>query len=211
MAFFNILLGEFFQFLVNPLNFVLGLFVGQGAVDHVIGEGDFLGERHLALDAAEGFRFGEVVAIVEPLDLGLLVSRHDEHFVHALVRSGFDQDRRIIDHNALGLQGFDRAGELGLFPRHARMDDGIEFLQLGRAAKDDLPKGGAVQRAVRLKRLLAKNARDVFEGRLAAFDDHAGEHVGINKDGSAVLEKTRDTAFAARNATSEPDQNHGGA
>ncbi len=138
------------------------------------------------------------------------VSRHDEHFIHAFVRSGLDEHRRVIDDHGLRLLGFDRAGESGLFPCDAGMDDGVEFFQLGRAAKDDLPEGGAVQRAVRLKRFLAKDARDVFEGRLAAFDDHPGEHVGIDKGGSAVLKEARDTAFAARNTTGEPDQNHGG-
>jgi hypothetical protein len=77
------------------------------------------------------------------------------------------------------------------------VQDGLEFQAQRAVAKNELPHGGPVERAVVADNVIAEELSNLSEGRLAGHHDLASDKVGINDDCAVLGEHVRYRRFAA--------------
>src|SRR5437763_1236677 len=82
----------------------------------------------------------------------------------------FDQHRRVIENDRLGMLVDDLSSHAGLLTGHSRMDDGAELAELGPVLKDDSGQRGPVQGSVWTKNPLPERSDNFPPGRLIRFD-----------------------------------------
>src|SRR5512147_2801791 len=178
-------------------------------VDYVIGRSDFLRLRHLAFDAPDGFGAGEPVSLFQSGDLGFAVGGDDDGCIHSLVDAGLEQQGHIVDDDGLGVVPGGFTGETLLFPCHPGMDNPLKRQTFSRMAKDDRAECAAVDRAVGVEHTLAERFDYLLPGRLALFYNHTGQGIGVDDDGTMLLEHCGYSALSGSHAASESHKDHG--
>src|SRR5712692_10395998 len=123
-----------------------GFFERAGTVDFLGGRRNIKNERKLGGDAATGFDFTETTR-EKALDLLLGMAPGDHQAVETFVNAGFDQQGGFDE---------DRVADSGAPPhlelaeddfRDARMDDGVEAVELSAVGEDDGAELCAVDRS----------------------------------------------------------------
>lgn len=179
-------------------------------IDHDIGQVDFLGQRHLALDASNRFSAGEAITFLETSDLSLLISRDDDCTVDSLVDVGFEQQRYVVDYDGMRVFSCCLFGESRLFACDTGVDDAFKPTPLGLVSENNGSQLPAIEGAVGIQYSLTECFDDLSPSRFAGFDDVMGQFVGVDDDRAALLEHLGDGAFTGGDTSCEPDDNHGG-
>lgn len=182
----------------------------EASVEDVIGQLGLPANRHLCANAAERFHAGEMIALLQSINLGLLVGRDDDDSIHAFMGACFDQERGIINHNRVRVLAQDLAGQPSLFTSNARMNDGVQPAKFGGVAEDDAGKRVAVQGLIRIEHFPSVFPYDVAPGRLPGLNDLPSQDIGIDDDGSAFLEQPCHCALAGCESACQSNQDHSG-
>ena len=170
---------------------------------------DLLGQRHLAADASDRLSAGKSVSFLEARDLCFAVGGDHDDFVDAFVNAGFEQQRHIVNHHGFGIFSGCLSRQSGLFACDARVNDSFELAQFGFATEDDGAQRMTIERAIRVEGGFAERVHDLSPCRLAWLDDVTRKFIGINDDGTAMLEHLGDGALTGGDAACEAEQNHG--
>src|SRR6185312_12727461 len=93
----------------------------SGAVQYDICAAHFLSQRHLVLDASKRFASCHGVAMFEPGDLRFAVGGDDDDDIHALMGTGFKQERHFVHDDGMRSAFGDTTNETLLFTRYPRM------------------------------------------------------------------------------------------
>ena len=183
------------------------LFEGAGAVDFFGGETEFFFDGELGGDAAAGFGFAEATRN-KTLELLPRLAPGDDEAVQIFVNTGFDEeggfDERSVAH-ASALPVFELAeDDFG----NARMDDGVEVVELGTVVEDNGAEFGAVNAAAGSEDGRAECLEDVVVSGLAGLDEFVGEGIGVEDGETEFAEHGGDGAFAAGDSTGEAESEH---
>ena len=161
--------------------------------------------RHLAVDAPDGFGAREPVAFLEACDLGVTVGGYDDDFVDSFVYACFEEEWHFVDDHSMGLALGNPTHESLLLAGYAGMDDAFELSAFFRIAEDNVSEGLSVERAVLIEHCLPEGRNNFSPGRLAGFDDFMGQFVGIDDDRAALFEHLGNGALPGGDAACEAD------
>lgn len=180
----------------------------EGALDDKICPGNFLGQRHLAVDAPQGRGPGKAIALFEPGDLGFPVGSDDDNLVHPRIDSGFEEEGNVVDHHNLRIFSGGLPGQPGLFAGDTGVDDALQPAQPGPVAEHDGAQRLAIEGAIGVEDGLAERLEDLSPGWFARLHDVVSQLVGIDDDRAALLEHSGDRTFARGDSAGESYENH---
>jgi hypothetical protein len=176
----------------------------------VICPSDLFRQRHLTLDASDGFASGETVTLFEARNLCFAAGGDDDDFVDAFVYTGFEKKRHIVDHHGSRVLSCSLLRQPGLFSRDSRVDDSFKRAQVGPVSEHNGSQDTAIEGAVGVEDGPTEPFHNLTPGRLARFDDLPRELIGIDYHGAALLEDPGDSALACRDTACKANENHGG-
>src|ERR1700694_3801933 len=185
-----------------------GFFEGAGAVDFLGSETQFFFDGELSGDAAAGFRFTEATR-EEAVELLLGFAPGDDQAIKFFVDAGFDEECGLYEGRgacALALPFVEFAEDDF---RDARMDDGVQTVELGAVAEDDGAELGAVDAATCVGDGRAEFMEDLVMGGLAGLNKFMGERIGVEDAKAHFAEHGSDGAFAAGDAAGKAESQHG--
>ncbi len=145
---------------------------------------------------------------VATLELLLRLAPGNHQAIQFFVNTGFDQKG-----------GFHQGGVAHAAPLpflelteddlgDARMDDGVEAVELGAIVENDGAEFCAVNTAIGGEHPLAEFVEDLVVCRLAWFDELVSQGVGVEDGETHFAEHGGDGAFAAGDAAGEAESEH---
>jgi hypothetical protein len=144
-------------------------------------------------------------ALDQPLDPGLLIGVDDHHEREHRRHPGLDEQRDVLDHHRILGDGGD---DLLTPARHQRVHDAVEELALvvvdERLGRQRRP----VQCTVRQQDVVAERVDQGRQTLGSRLDDFPGDHVAIDDDAAAFVERGGHRRFAGADAAGQTDANH---
>src|SRR5712691_2870007 len=189
------------------LDLATGFLERAGTIDFLGGQAKFFLNRKLRGDAAAGFDFAET-AHEETLELLLGSAPGDYQAIKIFVNAGFDQQGGFDEDRVANPSPLPRLELAEDDFRNARMDDGVEAIQLDAVGKDDGAEFCAVNAAPGGDHGLAKFLKDFAVSRLAWLDEFVGEGVGVEDGETHFAKHGGDGAFAAGDSTGKAESEH---
>src|SRR5260370_19039152 len=191
----------------ESLDLAAGFLKRAGTVDFLGGETQFIPDGKLGGDAAARFTFAQATRN-EALELLLRLAPGDDEAIEFFVNAGFDKERGFhkggvaravaLPHVKLAEDDFS----------DARMDDGVETVELGAVVENDGAELCAVNAAIPGEYRLTEFLEDLVVGWLARFDGLGGERIGGEATKPKFAEPARNGAFAAGDSTGESESEH---
>ena len=169
-----------------------------------------LRQRHLTIDAPDGFSSGKTVALFEAHNLCFSVCGDNDGASDSLVGPCFKKERYIVDHHGSRILSCGMFRQPGLFSCDTRVDDSFKRVQLGPVSENHGCQNTAIEGVVGVEDGRPEPFHNLAPGWLARFDDLSREQIGIDHDCAALLEHPGNGALAGRDAACEANENHGG-
>ena len=144
-------------------------------------------------------------ALDQPLDPGLLVGVDDDHERKHRRQPGLDEQRDVLDHHRVLGDGGD---DLLTPARHQRVHDAVEELALFVVDERLGRQGGPVQCAVGKQDVVAERVDKGRQTLGPGFDDFPGDHVSVDDDAAAFVERGGHRRFTGADAAGQTDANH---
>jgi hypothetical protein len=181
-----------------------GFVEGAGTIDFLGRVTKFFLNRKLGRDAAASFFLVEA-ASEEALQLLLRLTPGNDEAVETFVNAGFDEQRGFYKGGVARALAFpfielaeDDFGD-------ARVDDGVQAVELGAIVEDDGAEFCAVDPAVRKGHGWSEFLKDFAVGRLARLDKFMSQRVCIEDGEAHFPEHGSNRAFAAGDSTGESE------
>ncbi len=174
-------------------------------VDNLVRDGEPFFTTRLGGEDTLRILRGFVIAVHQPLHLGVFVAVDDEDPVNELPERRTRQQR--YDDELVRA-----AGSVRLSPgleANAGMQDCLEFAPRVIVRKYERAHCGPVEVARRFDHMVAETRPDLIERRLTGRNDLAGDDIGVDNGDAEIGEHAGDRGFPAGNATGQPDAERG--